>query len=52
MSGTIIERRDQVLIGRRSLVAAAFATLASKWLSTNGPFLIERDMTVLGFAAL
>jgi hypothetical protein len=34
MSGTIIERRDQVLIGRRSFVAAAFATLSSRWTST------------------
>ena len=30
MSGTIIERRDQVLIGRRSFVAAAFATFVEQ----------------------
>ena len=47
MSGRIIERRDHVLIGRRSLVAAAFATLSSRWTSMNGPFLIERDISSL-----
>src|SRR6185436_16156805 len=49
MSGTIIERRDQVLIGRRSFVALAFATFCNRWLSTYGPFLIERDMLLLYF---
>src|SRR5690606_32435252 len=44
MSGMIIERRDQVLIGRRSLVATAFSTFFNKCRSTNGPFLIERGM--------
>jgi hypothetical protein len=42
ISGKIIDRLDQVLIGRLSLVADAFSTFFSRWLSTNGPFLIER----------
>src|SRR5689334_7632535 len=41
-SGVIVERRDQVLIGFLSLVARAASTFASRWPSTNGPFLIER----------
>ncbi len=38
MSGRIIERRDQVLIGRRSLFAAATSTFFIRWSSANGPF--------------
>jgi hypothetical protein len=30
-SGTMVERRDQVLIGRLSLVLRAFSTLAIRW---------------------
>jgi hypothetical protein len=41
-SGVIVERRDQVLIGRLSLVARAASTFFDRWSSTNGPFLIER----------
>src|SRR5215469_7349937 len=41
-SGRIVERRDQVLIGFLSRVAAAASTFFSKWASQNGPFLIER----------
>src|SRR5215831_8849214 len=41
-SGVMVERRDQVLIGFLSLVARAASTFASRWPSTNGPFLIER----------
>lgn len=37
-SGRIIERRDQVLIGLRELLATAASTLANKCASTNGPF--------------
>ena len=44
-SGVIVERRDQVLIGRLSEVARAASTLACRWWSTNGPFLIERAMS-------
>src|SRR5712671_1691821 len=43
-SGTIVERRDQVLIGRLSLVLRALSTFDWRWWSTKGPFLIERDM--------
>src|SRR6185312_5369173 len=45
-SGRIVERRDQVLMGFLSLVAAAFSTLAARWWSTNGPFFSERLMPV------
>src|SRR5712692_8095867 len=43
-SGTMVERRDQVLIGRLSLVLRAASTFFIRWWSTKGPFLIERDM--------
>src|SRR5688572_18540776 len=42
MSGRIIERRDHVLIGRRSFFSAAVRTFFARCKSTNGPFLIER----------
>src|SRR5262252_5889123 len=42
ISGTTIERRDQVLIGRRSFLAAAVCTFFARCRSTNGPFLRER----------
>ena len=42
----LIDRRDHVLIGRRSFCAAAFSTLASRWWSIKGPFFSERG-TVL-----
>src|SRR5579871_621464 len=45
MSGTIIERRDQVLIGLRSLRAAAVCTFLARCRSTNGPFFVERGIT-------
>src|SRR5258706_15911488 len=41
-SGRMVERRDQVLIGRLSLDARAVSTFCTRWWSTNGPFLIER----------
>src|SRR5258708_27000285 len=41
-SGRIVERRDQVLIGRLSLAAEAVSTFLMRCPSTNGPFLIER----------
>src|SRR5437773_1371645 len=43
-SGTIVERRDQVLIGRLSFPPRALSTLAIRWWSTKGPFLTERAM--------
>src|SRR3984957_14024289 len=44
MSGTIIERRDQVLMGLRSLRAAATWTFLARCRSTNGPFFVERGI--------
>src|SRR6201996_5016526 len=44
MSGTIIERRDQVLIGLRSLRGAATWTFLARCRSTNGPFFVERGI--------
>src|SRR5580658_804656 len=55
MSGTIIERRDQVLMGLRSLRAAATCTFLARCRSTNGPFFVERGIcssTHLVLAAL
>ena len=43
-SGVTVERRDQVLIGFLSLTARAASTFDCRWSSTNGPFLIERDI--------
>src|SRR5574343_809433 len=44
-SGRMVERRDQVLIGRLSFVARTASTFFSRWRSTNGPFLSERAIT-------
>src|SRR5258708_35014354 len=41
MSGTTIERRDQVRMIRLSPEASAAATLRSRWPSMNGPFLSD-----------
>src|SRR5258706_7860679 len=43
-SGRMVERRDQVLIGRLSFAAEAASTFFMRCPSTNGPFLIERAM--------
>src|SRR3954469_20010829 len=48
-SGTIVERRDQVLIGRLSFAPRALSTLANRWWSTKGPFLTERAMLISPF---
>jgi hypothetical protein len=45
ISGTTIERRDQVLIGLRSFFADAVCTFFDRCRSTNGPFFNERGMT-------
>ncbi len=45
MSGSTIERRDQVLIGRRSFFAVASETFFAKCVSTNGPFLTLRGIS-------
>jgi hypothetical protein len=42
ISGVTIERRDQVLIGRRSFLADATCTFLARGRSTNGPFFSER----------
>jgi hypothetical protein len=42
ISGITIERRDQVFIGRRYLLAAAASTFFNKWVSTNGPLNNDR----------
>src|SRR5579862_3772894 len=44
ISGTTIERRDQVLIGLRSFLADAICTFLARCRSTNGPFFSERGM--------
>src|SRR5260370_19797597 len=41
MSGTIVERRDHVLITFFSLLVFSPSTLMRKWPSTNGPFFNE-----------
>src|SRR5690606_3308011 len=45
-SGSTVERRDQVLIGRLSLELTAASTFLSRWASTNGPFLTERAICI------
>src|SRR5215472_3445764 len=44
MSGVTIERRDQVLMGLRSFLAAAVCTFLARCRSTNGPFFSERGI--------
>src|SRR5271154_6084712 len=43
-SGTMVERRDQVLITFLELVAFAAWIFSIRWPSTNGPFLTLRGM--------
>src|ERR1700674_1353208 len=45
MSGMTIERRDQVLIGLRSCLAAATCPFFARGKSTNGPFFSERGIS-------
>src|SRR3981189_395066 len=47
MSGTIVERRDQVLITFFSLRVFNPSTLTRRWPSTNGPFFSERAIDSL-----
>src|SRR6266508_1749951 len=42
MSGMMVERLDQVLMTRLSRLRFSSSTLASRWSSTNGPFLSDR----------
>src|SRR5271170_1567932 len=46
MSGMIMERRDHVLIGRRSFFWLAVCTFLARCRSTNGPFLSERGTDI------
>src|SRR5450755_206561 len=46
MSGMTMERRDQVLIGRRSFFWLAVCTFLARCKSTNGPFLSERGTVI------
>src|SRR5215475_5711423 len=43
-SGTMVERRDQVLMTFFELVALAAWIFSIKWPSTNGPFLMLRGI--------
>lgn len=45
ISGRMVERRDQVLSTRRSLLATALSTFFIKWPSTNGPFFNDLGMS-------
>src|SRR6058998_2365070 len=45
-SGMIVDRRDHVLITFFSLRRLRSSTLCTRWASTNGPFLIERDISL------
>jgi len=47
MSGTIVERRDQVFTTFFSLRVFSASTLSRKWPSTNGPFFVERAIASL-----
>src|SRR5260370_1512037 len=47
ISGTIVERRDQVLITFFSLRVFSPSTFMRKWPSTNGPFFSERAIDSL-----
>src|SRR5690606_23647029 len=51
-SGRMVERRDQVLIGFFSLPPTAASTFLSRCASTNGPFLIERDIVFAPYLRL
>jgi hypothetical protein len=45
-SGRMVERRDHVLMGFLSLLAAAVSTFLTRVTSQNGPFLAERVMSI------
>src|SRR5260370_32528238 len=47
MSGTIVERRDQVFTTFFSLRVFSASTLSRRWPSTNGPFFVERAIASL-----
>src|SRR5271169_231286 len=45
-SGSTVERRDQVFTGRLSLVARTASIFFIRCISTNGPFLMERAISI------
>src|SRR5215472_12785818 len=47
ISGTIVERRDHVFTTFFSLRVFSPSTFSRRWLSTNGPFLSERAISLL-----
>src|SRR5271157_5324720 len=47
MSGTIVERRDHVLMTFFSLRVFSPSTFSRRWPSTNGPFFVERAIASL-----
>src|SRR5271166_4319275 len=47
MSGTMVERRDQVFTTFFSLRVFSASTLSRRWPSTNGPFFVERAIACL-----
>jgi hypothetical protein len=47
ISGTIVERRDQVFTTFFSFRVFSASTLIRKWSSTNGPFFSERAIASL-----
>src|SRR6478752_6363527 len=47
MSGTMVERRDQVLTTFFSLRVFSASTFSRRWPSTNGPFFSERAIACL-----
>src|SRR5262245_21176450 len=51
-SGTIVDRRDHVLITLRLFVRTASSTFFRRCVSMNGPFLTERAMILLPYAFL
>src|SRR4029453_699388 len=52
MAGTIIERRDQVLITLCVPASFCASTFLIRWLSTNGPFFRLRGISLLPYSAL
>ena len=49
-SGSTVDRRDHVLIGRLSLVARTAPIFLIRWASTNGPFFTERPIVLYPLA--
>src|SRR5690348_17561894 len=52
MAGTIMERRDQVLMTFRVPASFCASTFLIRWSSTNGPFFRLRGISSLPYSAL